>query len=52
VQQALSFKEARLFKKMLPLLANNSIEKWTWQLFYLFLPVQLKLYKLKRKFIQ
>ena len=52
VQQALSFKEVHLFKKILPLLVNNTIEKWTWQLFYLFLPVKLKLYKLKRKLIQ
>ena len=51
VQLSIGFKEFKLFEQILEKLEFNFLERCKWSLSYKFLPIKLKVYKLKKKFI-
>ncbi|MFA9194716.1 glycosyltransferase family 2 protein [Flavobacterium sp. FBOR7N2.3] len=52
IQISLDYKEYNLFNELLLKVHLKGIEKMNWQLFYLFLPVRLYLYRIKKKIVR
>lgn len=52
IRTSLKFKKYNLFKSIILTLNIKGVEKCSWQLFYITLPIKLQLYKLKNKWLK